>query len=255
VVNTYVGALGFTAITGQLATWSRTSLPSGSTTPDAQAADALAGQTICPLVLGLPVANADFIVARIRQVGTALGAPMSTKPCPADANNVVIVFPDHAAAFIRDLADDKPQAFGFRYHGELVRDQLRPVGPIKAWYGVRTVVTEPRFSRLTLNHQSVIFQVLIVVDRDKTDAINMGQLSDYLAMLSLAEVKPDKVPRGAPSILNMFNDIAAGRVPPEGMTRMDAAYLQALYAIGPREPGELQEAEISERILKALAGK
>jgi len=255
VVNTYVGALGFTAITGQLATWSRTSLPSGSTTPDAQAADALAGQTICPLVLGLPVANADFIVARIRQVGTALGAPMSTKPCPADANNVVIVFPDDAAAFIRDLADDKPQAFGFRYHGELVRDQLRPVGPIKAWYGVRTVVTEPRFSRLTLNHQSVIFQVLIVVDRDKTDAINMGQLSDYLAMLSLAEVKPDKVPRGAPSILNMFNDIAAGRVPPEGMTRMDAAYLQALYAIGPREPGELQEAEISERILKALAGK
>jgi len=255
VVNTYVGALGFTAITGQLATWSRTSLPSGSTTPDAQAADALAGQTICPLVLGLPVANADFIVDRIRQVGTALGAPMSTKPCPADANNVVIVFPDDAAAFIRDLADDKPQAFGFRYHGELVRDQLRPVGPIKAWYGVRTVVTEPRFSRLTLNHQSVIFQVLIVVDRDKTDAINMGQLSDYLAMLSLAEVKPDKVPRGAPSILNMFNDIAAGRVPPEGMTRMDAAYLQALYAIGPREPGELQEAEISERILKALAGK
>jgi hypothetical protein len=255
VVNTYVGALGFTAITGQLATWSRTSLPSGSTTPDAQAADALAGQTICPLVLGLPVANADFIVARIRQVGTALGAPMSTKPCPADANNVVIVFPDDAAAFIRDLADDKPQAFGFRYHGELVRDQLRPVGPIKAWYGVRTVVTEPRFSRLTLNHQSVIFQVLIVVDRDETDAINMGQLSDYLAMLSLAEVKPDKVPRGAPSILNMFNDIAAGRVPPEGMTRMDAAYLQALYAIGPREPGELQEAEISERILKALAGK
>jgi hypothetical protein len=254
-VNTYVGSLGDIALTGQLATWSRTSLPGLSTTPDAQAADAEAGQTICPIVLGLPAANADFIVARLRQVGTALGAPMSTKPCPRDANNVAIVFPEDAAAFVRDLADDKPEAFGFRYHGELVRNRLRPLQPIRAWYGVRTIVTEVKDGRLSLNHRSVIFQVLIVVDRDKTDAINMGQLSDYLAMISLAEIKPEKVPRAAPSILNMFNDIAAGRAPAEGMTRMDAAYLQALYDIGPREPGELQNAQISERILKALAGK
>jgi hypothetical protein len=254
-VNTYVGSLGVTALTGQLATWSRTSLPSASTTADALAADAAAGQTICPLVLGLPAANADFIVARIRQVGTALGAPMSTKPCPAQANNVIIVFPDDAAAFVRDLADDKPQAFGFRYHAELVRDQHKPLGPIRAWYGVRTLVTEPRFSRISLNHQSVIFQVLIVVDRDKTEAINMGQLSDYLAMISLAEVKPEKIPPTAPSILNLFNDIAAGRAPREAMTRMDAAYLQALYAIGPRQPGEMQESQIAERILRSLAAK
>lgn len=254
-VNTFVGSLGVTTLTGQLATWSRTALPGLSTTPDAQAADALAGQTICPIVLGLPAANADFILARIRQVGTALGAPMSKTACPRDANNVAIVFPDDAAAFVRDLASDKPQAFGFRYHGELVRDRLRPLEPIRAWYGVRTVVTEMKDSRLSLNHQSVIFQVLIVVDRDKTDAINMGQLSDYLAMISLADIQPEKVPRTAPSILNLFNDIAALRTPPEGMTRMDAAYLQALYDIGPRQPGERQNEQIAERILKALTGK
>ena len=132
---------------------------------------------------------------------------------------------------------------------------MRPLEPIRAWYGVRTVVTEMKDSRLSLNHQSVIFQVLIVVDRDKTEAINMGQLSDYLAMISLADIQPEKVPRAAPSILNMFNDIAAHRTPPEGMTRMDAAYLQALYDIGPRQPGERQNEQIAERILTALAGK
>jgi hypothetical protein len=254
-VNSYVGALGVTALTGQLATWSRTALPTGPSTPMGDAADSLAGHTICPVVMGLPEANADFIVARIRKVGTALGAPMSTKPCPSDANNVVIVFPDDAQAFIRKLADDKPQAFGFRWHGELVQDLERPPEPIRAWYGVQTVVTEPRYSRLALSHQSVIFQVLIVVDRDKTGDIDMGQLSDYLAMISLAQIKPERVPPSAGSILNLFSDIAAGRTPAEGMTRMDAAYLQALYAIGARQPGEQQNAQIANRVFHNLASR
>jgi hypothetical protein len=254
-VDSYVGALGVTAITGQLATWSRTALPSGPTALPAAAAESHGGDTICPVVMGLPAAHADFIVARIRKVGLALGAPMSARPCPPEANNLAIVFPDDAPRFIRELADHKPLAFGFRWHGELVQDLHRPILPIRAWYGVRTVATEPDFSRLTLSHQSVIFQVLIVVDRTKTGDIDMGQLSDYLAMISLAEVKPEKIPPTAASILNVFNDIAAGRPPAEGMTRMDAAYLQALYAIGSRQPGHQQNAQIAGRVFHDLASR
>jgi hypothetical protein len=49
-----------------------------------------------------------------------------------------------------------------------------------------------------------------------------------------------------------FNDNAAGRAPADGMTRMDAAYLQALYAVGPRQPGELQNDQIANRVVKRL---
>jgi hypothetical protein len=254
-VETYVESIGVMALSGQLATWSRTALVGGPTTPGGAAADSLAGQTVCPQIMGLPPAYAEFIVARIRKVGTALGAPVSRKPCDASANNLVVVFTPDAPAFIRKLADDKPRAFGFEYHGALVEDLAKPPGPIKAWYGVRTVATEPRFSRLLTAAQSAIFQVLIVVDTNKTDAVNMGQVSDYVTMIALAQIRPDKVPPLTPSILNLFNDVAAGRTPADGMTRMDAAYLQALYAVGPRQPGMMQNNQIAERVRAQLKGK
>jgi hypothetical protein len=252
-VEAFVGAIGVTALTGQLATWSPTALPIGASSPLGAAADSLAGQTICPQIMGLPAAYADFIVARLRKVGTALGAPVSMKDCPSLQNNLVIVFPADAPGFIRDLARDKPQAFGLPSHGALVQDLERPPEPIRAWYGVQTVVTESRASRLSLTHRSIIFQVLIVVDRDRTDDLNMGQMSDYLTLIALAQVRPDKIPPMAPSILNVFNDIAAGRAPAQGMTRMDAAYLQALYAVGARQPGELQNDQIATRVLHKLS--
>jgi hypothetical protein len=238
-----------------LATWSRTSLPAGPSGAAGAPTSSLAGETICPRILGLPEAHAAFILARIREVGGALGAPVSRKACPATANNVVIVFPDDAAAFIDKLAANKPQAFGFLYHGALVRDLAGPPRPIRAWYGVQTFTTEKTVSRISLPYRTVIIQVLIVVDRNKTAGLNMGQLTDYLTMIALAQVQPDKVPPAAPSILNVFGDIEAGRAPAKGMTKMDAAYLQALYAIGPRQPGGLQNGQIADRLRRQLRSR
>jgi hypothetical protein len=247
-IENFVGQIGTLSPDGQLARWSGTGLLTGAATPEGQAAGFLAGETVCPQVLGLPQANADFIVARLRQVGKALGAPVSDRPCTALENNLVMVFPTDAAAFVQKLAEEKPQAFGFRWHGQLVQDLRRPPEPIRAWYGVQTVTTERTASRLATPRESVIFQVLIVVDRDKTDGLDMGQLSDYLSMISLADIRTEKVPPGASSILNVFRDVAAGRKPASGMTRLDAAYLQALYAVGPRQPGDHQNEEIANRV-------
>ncbi len=253
-VEAYVGSIGGLSISGQLAIWARTSLPNASNLPGYQPTQSVAGTTICPRIIGLPQPYADFILARIRKVGLSLGAPVSPRDCPSSDNNLIIAFPDDADAFIRKLADDKPQAFGFRDHGGLVEDLKRPPRPIRAWYGVEVVVTGTHSSRLAPPDESAIYQALIVVDRAKTDALDMGQLSDYLAMIALAQIRPEAVPRDAPSILNIFNDIAAGRTPAPAMTRMDAAYLQSLYAIDPRQPGSRQNAEIVTRIHRRLTG-
>ena len=248
-VDAYVGSIAVMSLEGdQLAVWSRTALPVGP-----GGVPGPAGETICPLFMGLPADYARFVAERLRKVGQALGAPVARKDCPKAANNVIIVFPEDAKAFIDTLAKDKPQAFGFRDHEALVLDLQKPVRPIHAWYGVKTVVDGGIGSRLTTPYRSYIYQVMIVVDRDRTDALDMGQLADYLAMVALAQVNPDAAPPAAHSILGVFNDVAAGRPPADGMTRMDAAYLQALYAIGPHQHGSMQESQITSRILAALA--
>ena len=80
----------------------------------------------------------------------------------------------------------------------------------------------------------------------------MGQLSDYLAMPPWLRSNPTRFRRRRPPSSMCFNDNAAGRAPADGMTRMDAAYLQALYAVGPRQPGELQNDQIANRVVKRL---
>jgi hypothetical protein len=144
-VDGYVGSVAVMSLEGdQLAVWSRTALPAGPT-----GEPGLAGETICPLIMGLPDDYARFIAERIRKVGWALGAPVAQKDCPWSTNNVLVAFPADAKAFIDTLAKDKPQAFGFRDHQAMVLDPEKPIRPINAWYGVQTVADGRSASRLS----------------------------------------------------------------------------------------------------------
>jgi hypothetical protein len=95
--------------------------------------------------------------------------------------------------------------------------------------------------------------VLIIIDAKQTAGLDMGQLSDYIAMIGLAQIKTDSVPLDASTILNLFADTAAGRAPADGLTRLDLAYLKALYGVSPREVGALQKDQIANRIYQDLA--
>ena len=81
----------------------------------------------------------------------------------------------------------------------------------------------------------------------------MCQLSDYIAMTGLTQIKTSSVPADASTILNIFSDTADGRAPADGLTRLDVAYLKALYAINPRQVGALEKDQIANRIRQDLA--
>jgi hypothetical protein len=255
-VRAFVSSMSVMSTGEQLAIWSKSALP-GSIGQAAlgNVSRAASGETICPAVFGLPPDYAAFIVARMRQLGLETGAPVSQKDCDASDVNVIIAFPTDAADFIHELADKIPHAFGFEYLGALARDLGKPVKPIRAWYATQVIDVDPRASRLSPQYRSLIAHVLIIVDAKQTDALNMGQLSDYIAMTTLAELKPDSVPADSPTILNVFADTAAGRTPADGVTRLDIAYLKALYAINPRQVGVLQKDQIADRIRRDLAGR
>lgn len=80
-------------------------------------------------------------------------------------------------------------------------------------------------SRLRSAISDYLFQVVIIVDVDKVSATSNEQLSDYLAMIALAQIDPAGQTQEFSTILNLFDSVPA----PEGLTSWDRAYLAGLY--------------------------
>lgn len=80
-------------------------------------------------------------------------------------------------------------------------------------------------SRLSAQYRDDLKRVFVIVDVDKLGGATLSQLADYIAMVSLAQIKPDGVTDQYETILNLFDH-------PEfapGLTGWDMAYLQGLY--------------------------
>ena len=86
----------------------------------------------------------------------------------------------------------------------------------------------------------------MIVDVSKLGTVSWPQLTDYIAMVSLAQVDPDGLPSGYNSILNLFNTPN----PPARMTEMDRSYLQALYSMDTRRMPKLQRSLLANTMVR-----
>ncbi|WP_332677659.1 hypothetical protein [Brevundimonas sp.] len=95
-------------------------------------------------------------------------------------------------------------------------------------------------SRLRTELQNDLQRVFIVVDFNEANGTSIGALSDYVAMVALAQVNPDADTSRYDTILNLFDGDGA----PSGLTDWDRSYLQALYnaRLDQRQPGAQLEA-------------
>ena len=95
-------------------------------------------------------------------------------------------------------------------------------------------------SRVVTRIQSDIQRVFVVVDFNRASGTTIRQLSDYVAMVTLAQVNPDAETAPYDTILNLFAD----GTPPSEMTRWDRDYLRALYdaRLDQRQPRSQLEA-------------
>jgi hypothetical protein len=71
--------------------------------------------------------------------------------------------------------------------------------------------------------------VAVIVDAREAAGIPIGPLTDYIAMLALADTDPEAPPGTAPTILRLFSARAAHEPLPAGLSDWDRAYLKALY--------------------------
>ena len=76
------------------------------------------------------------------------------------------------------------------------------------------------------NGRNDLSHVVIVVDVHQVRGISIDVLSDYIAMVAMAQIDPEVDLSGQSSILNLFSN--SERV--SHMTDWDVAYLRALYS-------------------------
>jgi hypothetical protein len=218
---------------------------------------------ICPEVLNLPGGFADFITARIKAVAKSAGAPVAD-PCK---KNVEIVFTSDPQAFIDDVAKKKPMTLGYHFLHQ-IEAMAKVTKPIQTWYVtatsnlLETYIDDPYHpppsgrpgSRLSHGQISVFANVLILVDSKKAAGYSVGEIADYLAMLSLSEADAPNNCGELPSILDLMSPDCAAAAP-EALTAADKSYLEGLYAMEEDEIGSLQKSGIANIIKHDFDGK
>jgi hypothetical protein len=205
---------------------------------------------ICPLVAGLPREKGEFVLSRLSQDIRDAHAPLAAEKCTA---NLLILATPQPDELLEKLRRKQHRIFSRCRTGEgAIRHFLKTDRAVRVWYnweysagdgspygvlaladlpeeigGCATVIAGTN-SRLTYGALRSIDTEIIAVDLSRMQGVNMEQLADYIAMISLAEIDLDERVANVPTILRLFD--ASGDAPTEGMSLWDKALLRALYA-------------------------
>jgi hypothetical protein len=204
-------------------------------------------EPLCPLALGLPPAEGEFVHARLSEIAAAAGAPLARQPCRGNLVVIVSAQPDAVlkAWYARDhriFGDATPHR---------IDELLKTPRTVRIWYntnsesasalpyatGVRGLVmtgvsnlavdSTAEDSHIGFNAVRTFSSVIVAVDGSRTQGINLSQLADYAAMVGLAEIQLDADVGTLPTILRLFS--GSDEAKPTGLSVWDTAFLNALY--------------------------
>jgi hypothetical protein len=222
-----------TVVTGQLARWEI---------------------AVCPIAQGLPPAFNAFVSARILAVAASVGAPHQAGDKCRDRHNVYIFFTSEPQKLLAEVMKQDERLLGFHYpqtknlgtttraiqgwyvtatrgvKGDQSIDEAEPLLPLQS--SLLNMGKHPAGlpgSRLTSHLSSGIVNVLIVADMSKIVGREIGQISDYLAMLALTQAFAAEQCGSLPSIMDLMAPDCGERDKPSGITAGDLAFLRALY--------------------------
>ena len=232
---------------------------------------------ICPLVAGLSGDRGEFVFTRVTEIAKAAHAHLGEEHCKPNFYIVVTAYPDLLLAkWVKRDIGLVNNCNGMGY----IKSFLHSRQPVRVFYNAvfrsstgmnhsldtagtdliglnlpfnlspcAAVDPHPPDSRLRYGVVQELSSVIVVVDSTKTTNINIGQLTDYVALLGLAQIKPEANPGTAPSILNLFRE--TGLPAPQGLSPWDEAFLHSLYTTD--QTSTLQVSVIKGRMLDELA--
>ena len=238
-------------------------------------------KAICPAVFGFSrQQDNDFVTSRVRQIAQKVGAPIAAPPCTANIHIYFAAKPQELLDRIREnggsrllsstpsqakrvaVFDHAIQAWYAtetrdEHNGSLTFDDnddngwsgcICDIGPPPSGPGVRVMDFDP----VRAGVRSELMHVYVIADINQTQGQPFTAVADYIAMLSLSEIRVSQSCQPLPSITNLvFPDCGDGLRPVE-MTDMDLAYLKGVYSVDPGEALRTQQDDIAAGIEKAL---
>lgn len=231
-------------------------------------------RSICPLVAGLPQQQMQYMADRIAQRAHQVGLQPQGSGCRA--NILIFVTPDASVLAEGIVEEYRTLVAYYSTNGvnTLGRGPLEEFAtssaPVRWWHVNETVTgdgqsvagdshgsmvmrTTQAPSRVRRTTRQDFLRVLIIVDARQANGVTFQALSDYLAMVALAQLDPEGETTGTPTILNLFKARDSGGVIPAAMTEWDEAYLDGLYNARRTAPNDLwQRRDITERMVDQL---
>ena len=207
-------------------------------------------ESVCPLILGLDPGYADFVTARVRAIGSYVGAPMD--PDPHCKPNLKVLFTRHPEEPMAAVLKWAGRSLGVKYpHQTQKLLDYSADHPIQGWYmtigGGGSVLNADSgllagrldlralwplvipTSMRDIDAGRGILEVVLVIDTSKVVGVTIGSLADYAALAGLTLVQSPDHCDSLPSILDLMAPTCQARDPPAGITAGDLAFLRALY--------------------------
>ncbi|MGH8319205.1 MAG: STN domain-containing protein [Steroidobacteraceae bacterium] len=216
---------------------------------------------ICPVVAGLPKAAGELALKRISDLATyAVTATYAHFQVAGRAchPNLYVVASDRPTRLLEKWWARDRLMYVTRFGMPPVQGFIDSGRPIRAWYntglwctggapvgwrnlpgaidasgrlgfdlpvcmvsGSKTALAQPTYGHPWSNITSAI----VVIDLRRIRSTTARQLADYIALVSLADVRFGANPGPVPSILQLFHHGA----PPQGLTQWDRALIYSLY--------------------------
>lgn len=197
---------------------------------------------LCPLVSGAPVEVNTYVASRIREVGAQVGLQFEKKSC---SPNLLVLFSREPQVMLQKARNRRKIHFEPATPIQIQRFMAN-TRPVRWWnsvvvipsWGSESVVGDPDGapeirspgSRTKQPTRSAIRGSLIVVDASQVDGVEVGAIADYIALVSLTDIKPEADLTGHNSILNLFAQGPAGDAA-KRLTAFDLAYLRGVYSV------------------------
>jgi hypothetical protein len=227
---------------------------------------------VCPAVGGLPKEQGEFILARISQIAKDVHAPLGAEHCKP---NLVIVIATNVDELIAHWAKHEPNVLNTCNGVGSLNEFLHSQQPVRAYYNAKfhssdNIDQDPAMfsviglsfdfnrtrcvagataigTRLYYSMVQAMSSVIIVVDGKRTTDLNIGQLADYVAMLGLAQIRPDAELGTAPTILTLFRQTDSR---PQELSPWDQSFLHSLYTVS--QKSVLEETTIKDRMFQQI---
>lgn len=226
---------------------------------------------VCAASYGLPAGYGEAVVARIRDVAQAAGAPV--EPDPDCRPNLIVMVANDSREVSQLLRRARPDIY-VGLDTIAIERVLATPGPVRAWQSSETVRAEggaaydqrddflrqdvhlhtgnmPASLLRTTTRRDLRLSV-VVFDVDAIDGMTLRQIADHAALRGLAPTRPPARATGA-TILTLFDGAGTRGGGLAQLTGLDLAYLRALYRDDGASKGSAQRAALARLIAQAVS--